>query len=72
MAFELIPLQPYWQLLNQDIFKVVKLQLENVHILCNHRGGRGSLKCLHMIMGERDGGWPYDDINKNIFFHKIK
>ena len=36
-------------------------------------GGRDSLKCLRMIMGEGEGegGWPYDDISKNNFFHKI-
>ena len=31
-----------------------------------------SLKCLLMIMGEGEGGWPYDDINKNNFVHKMK
>ena len=25
-----------------------------------------------MIMGEGEGGWPYDDISKNIFFKKMK
>ena len=32
--------------------------LGSVHILCNHRGAGGSLKCLSMIMREGEGGWP--------------
>ena len=35
-------------------------------------GGGGSLKCLRLIMGEGEGSWPYDDISKNNFFHKMK
>ena len=44
-----------------------------VHILRYCRGGEGgSLKCLHMIIGEREEGWPYEDISKNNCFHKMK
>ena len=35
-------------------------------------GGGGCLKCLRMIKGEGEGGWPYDDISKNNFFHIMK
>ena len=52
-----------------DAFRIV-LYMKNknnfygsAHIFHNHRGGRGSLKCLRMIMGEGEGSWPYDDIN---------
>ena len=48
--------------------RVQNVQLRSVHILRNQREGRGSLKYLRMIMGDGEGGWPYDDINKNIFF----
>ena len=32
-------------------------------------GEGGSLKCVCMIMGEGEGGWPYDDIKNNYLLH---
>ena len=41
----------------------------SVHILHNHRGGRGSLKCLCMVMGDGEGvGLVMADANK--FFYE--
>ena len=46
-------------------YKVIRKQnnLGSVHILHNHRGVSGSLKCLFMIIGDGGGGWPRDDIS---------
>ena len=32
------------------------------------KGGRRVSKCLFMIMGEGEGSWPCDDINKKFLF----
>ena len=44
---------------------------ESIHILHNHRGGRGSLICLCKIMGDGEGvGLMMTDANK--FFTNLK
>ena len=40
----------------------VIIKLSESKILHNHRGGRGSLKCLHDY-GGWGRGWPCDDIS---------
>ena len=48
----------------QTKYRLNFLLVENFHeVECTE----GSLKCLCMIIGEGEGGWPCDDISKQVF-----
>ena len=41
------------------------------YVITGGGGGGGFVKCLCMILGEGEGGWPCDDRRKYVFY-KVK